>query len=64
MICYGCIHFAPVSAKNPIAPACTWRPGLEDSWALKRILPAPALSRALVMPTPIDVGECPQFTEA
>lgn len=64
MICPGCVHFLPVSAKNPIAPTCTWKPDESELAILKLTLPAPALSRALVMPTPIDVGECPQFTEA
>lgn len=64
MICQGCIHFLPVSAKNPIAPACTWKPTLEETWSLKRTLPAPAYSRAIVIPTPVDVVECVQFREA
>lgn len=64
MICQGCIHFLPVGQKNPIAPVCTWKPDDMELSVLKLTLPSPALSRAMVMPTPVDVVECTQFSEA
>lgn len=64
MICHGCIHFRPVSQKNPISPACGWQPSEEQIAMLRSILPAPVLSRAIVKPAPLDVVECSQFTEA
>ena len=60
-ICPACVHFLPVGQKNPIAPACMWRPDSEQEAALRAILPVPHLSRALVRPTPLDVVECGQF---
>ena len=61
MICPSCIHYRPVSQTQQIAPVCAWRPTNEQRAELAAILPAPVLSRALVMPAPGNVDACPQY---
>lgn len=58
MICPTCNHFLPLGQKNPISPRCVWGPSPEQLDALRAILPAPSLSRALVQPSPHEVEAC------
>ena len=60
-ICPACVYYVPVGRSMPMAPACMWRPTLLEEADLRAILPAPHMSRALVRPTPVEVGECAQF---
>jgi hypothetical protein len=63
MICPTCTYYAPLGQPNPIAARCTWRPTPEQRDQLRAILPAPSLSRALVMPAPHQVEACGAFEE-
>lgn len=63
MICPGCIHYRAVGTKQPIAPACAWRPTAEQLEQLRAILPAPALSRALAQAAPHQVEACGAIAE-
>lgn len=61
MICPTCIHYLPVSQKQPIAPVCDWAPSEEQIAHLRDLIPAPALSRALVQAAPHQVEACGAF---
>jgi hypothetical protein len=61
MICTTCIHYSPYGLRNPVAPSCTWRPTFDEAASLEAILPSPHLSRAMVMPSPLQVEECVQW---
>jgi hypothetical protein len=61
MICPTCIYYAPLSQRNPISPACTWRPSPEQIEALLAILPAPHASRVHIMHSPYQVEACAAF---
>ncbi len=63
MICPGCVHFQPLSQKHPITSACAWRPTPEQLDQLRALLPAPALSRALVQSAPHQVEACGAYLE-
>lgn len=61
MICPGCTNFHPLSQSHPINSACAWRPSPEQLDQLRALLPAPALSRALVQSAPHQVEACGAF---
>lgn len=58
MICHTCIHHQPLSQSHPITSACAWVPSPEQLDQLRALLPAPALSRALVQAAPHQVEAC------
>lgn len=61
MICTGCVHFQSMSQSRPISSVCAWAPTAEQLEQLRQILPAPALSRALVKAAPHQVEACGAF---
>jgi len=62
MICPKCVHYLPPGARPVrIAAACGWRPSDAELALLRSILPSPALSRALVQPSPHEVEACGAF---
>ena len=63
MICHTCDHYQPLSQSHPITSACAWSPSPEQLDQLRAILPAPALSRALVRPAPHQVEACGAHSE-
>lgn len=63
MICPTCIHYRPLSQRQPIAPVCAWIPSDEQLAHLRDLIPAPALSRALVFAAPHQVEACGAFEE-
>ena len=62
MICLTCTNYRPLSQSHPITSACAWRPSPEQLDQLRTLLPAPALSRALVQPAPHQVEACGAFS--
>lgn len=58
MICPACTNYRPLSQSHPITSACAWRPSPEQLDQLRALLPAPALSRALVQSAPHQVEAC------
>ena len=63
MICPRCHHYRPLGQSQPIAPVCAWHPSPEQSAILRAILPAPALTAALVMSSPYQVEACGAYLE-
>ena len=61
MICPTCIHYRPVSQRQPIAPVCDWSPSEDQLAHLRDLMPAPALSRALAQSAPHRVEACGAF---
>ena len=61
MICPTCIHYHPLSQSHPITSACAWCPTPEQLDQLRAMLPAPALSRALVQAAPHQVEACEAY---
>lgn len=64
MICPGCIHHQPLSQSHPITSACAWSPSPEQLDQMRALLPAPALSRALVKAAPHQVEACGAYQSA
>jgi hypothetical protein len=62
MICHNCAHYRPMSQSRPITAACEWRPSPDELDQLRALLPAAALSRALVQSAPHQVEACGTFT--
>ena len=62
MICLTCFHHQPLSQSHPITSACVWSPSPEQLDQLRALLPAPALSRALVKAAPHQVEACGAFS--
>jgi len=63
VICPTRTNYRPLSQKHPITSACAWRPTPEQLDQLRALLPAAALSRALVQTSPNQVEACGAFTE-
>ena len=63
MICPRCHHYRPLGQPQTIAPVCAWHPSPEQVDQLRAILPAPALTAALVMSAPYQVEMCGAFVE-
>lgn len=58
MICLTCTNHRPLSQSHPITSRCAWVPSPEELDQLRALLPAPALSRALVQAAPHQVEAC------
>lgn len=63
MICTNCSFYRPLSAQQPIAPMCAWKPAPEVWEYLQLNLPAILTSRIGIKHAPYHVEACATFEE-
>mgnify|MGYP006317838487 CR=1 FL=1 len=63
MICTNCSFYHPLSAQQPIAPMCAWKPAPEVWEYLRLNLPATLASRIGIKHAPYHVEACATFQE-
>lgn len=63
MICTNCVYYRPLSAQQPIAPMCAWKPSPEVYEYLHLNLPATLASRIGLKHMPYQVEACATFQE-